>query len=296
MTGQTVTIAHCSVAARLAPGAATHARDNALEIITSRRNPIVTRCRDAARTNGPGGPMLLEGRHLVDEALAAELPLELVLVTAETTKDADSAARLHQLERITRVVQVPVPVMAAASPADSPSGLLALADRPAATLEIALAGVTPLVVALVGVQDPGNTGAVIRAAEAGGATGVVTVGGADPFGWKALRGAMGSTLRVPIARTQDIATLSVAASARPLRTLAAVPRGGTPITQADLARPTLLCFGGEGGFDQDTVGEADERISIPMRPPVESLNLAVASALVIYEAARQRSARPVDTR
>ena len=133
--------------------------------------------------------MLLEGRHLVDEALAAELPLELVLVTAETTKDADSAARLHQLERITRVVQVPVPVMAAASPADSPSGLLALADRPAVTLEIALAGVTPLVVALVGVQDPGNTGAVIRAAEAGGATGVVTVGGADPFGWKALRAA-----------------------------------------------------------------------------------------------------------
>ena len=72
--------------------------------------------------------------------------------------------------------------------------------------------------------------------------------------------------------------------------------GGTPLPPADLARPTLRCFGGEGGFDQDTVREADERISIPMRPPVESLNLAVASALVIYEAARQRSARPVDTR
>ncbi len=266
-----------------------------MERITSRRNAIVSRCRDAARAATPESPILLEGRRLVDEALAADLPLEVALVTADTAETEEQAARLQRLDRVTRLIQVSAPVMAAASPAASPSGLLALAPRPDLTLETVLAGTVPLVVALVGVQDPGNTGAVIRTVEAGGATGVVTVGGADPLGWKALRGAMGSTLRVPVTRASDVATLAAAARSRGLRTLAAVPRGATPITEADLTHPSLLYFGGEGGFDLDGLGGVEERISIPMRPPVDSLNLAVASALVVYEAARQRDRRLVDT-
>ena len=288
--GQTVTIAHCQVATRVT-NRVKHSTVEAIpvELITSRRNPIVSQCRAAARTAAPDGPVLLEGRHLVDEALSAALPLECAFVTEVEPTDDHGVRRLERLDRVTRLIQVSPSVMEAISPAASPSGLVALAQRPVVSLERTLSGPAPLVVALLGVQDPGNTGAVIRAVEAGGATGVVTVGGADPFGWKALRGAMGSTLRLPVAQATDITALHAAAAPQRLRRLAAVPKGGTPITEADFRAPTLLHFGGERGLDTPVLASMDQQISIPMQPPVDSLNLAVAAALVVYEAGRQRS-------
>ena len=133
---------------------------------------------------------------------------------------------------------------------------------------------------------------VIRAAEAGGATGVVTVAGADPYGWKALRGSMGSTLRLPVVRADDAERIRADARARGLHQFAAVPRGGTPTTDADLSRPCLIWLGAEGGgLAPPLMDDADELVSVPMHAPVESLNIAVASALIVYEAARQRAHR-----
>jgi len=150
---------------------------------------------------------------------------------------------------------------------------------------------TPLVVIAADVQDPGNFGALLRSAEAGGATGVIaTESGADPFGWKALRGAMGSAFRLPVARVSDGAAAVALARSHGLRVAAAIGRGGTPMSDADLTGPLALVVGGEGsGLLEALVTAADARITIPMTPPVESLNVSVAAALLVFEARRQRA-------
>jgi TrmH family RNA methyltransferase len=149
-----------------------------------------------------------------------------------------------------------------------------------------------MVLLLDGIQDPGNFGAIVRAAEACGATGIVAGEGcADPFGWKALRGGMGSTFRLPIAAHEPMAKAIECVKRAGLRVIATVPRGGTAISTCDLRRPTAILLGGEGaGLADHLIAAADERVSIPMRAPVESLNVGISAALILYEAARQRGA------
>src|SRR5262249_36962638 len=150
----------------------------------------------------------------------------------------------------------------------------------------------PLVVIAVDVQDPGNVGAMARVAEAGGATGMIVAGAtADPFGWKALRGSMGSSLRLPLAIADADAALGDARG-RGCRILATVPRHGRAIHEVDLRGPIAVVVGGEArGLSPAIVDAADDRVSIPMDEPVESLNVAVAAALIVYEARRQRLVR-----
>ncbi len=259
-----------------------------MEAITSRRNPLVARFRRAARRDaGVGATVLLEGPRLVEDALAAGVRVDFAAVS--TAPSPRASAMAGRLEPLARVVRVTPAVMDALSPASTPSGLVALAVLRPAPVEDTMRASRPLVVGLNGIQDPGNTGAVVRAVEAGGASGVVTVGGADPLGWKALRGAMGSAFRLPVAGAEDPAPVARVAARHGLRVIAAVPRGGTPLAQIDLRRPCLVWLGTEGaGLDRDAASTAGETVSIPMRPPVESLNIAVAAALIVYEAARQR--------
>ena len=262
-----------------------------MQHITSRRNPIVARFRGAARRSGPASaPSLLEGPRLIAEALDAGVTPDLVAVSHALATHDRWSDLLNRLDRVTELVGVSQPVMTALSPVSKPSGLVAIASLRPARFESTVSAARPLVLGLLGVQDPGNTGAVIRAAEAGGASGVVTVGGADPYGWKALRGSMGSTLRFPVVRADDADGISADARAKGLRLLAAVPRGGTPTAEADLSRPCLIWLGTEGlGLSPTVATGVDELISVPMRGPVESLNIAVAAALITYEAARQRA-------
>ena len=207
-------------------------------------------------------------------------PLKLVLAAlASSLADAD-----------TRVLSVTDRVMEAMSPVTSPSGFVALAERPTVTLDEVMARRPQLVLGLVDIQNPGNLGAIIRTAHAGDATGVVTTGECtDPYGWKALRGAMGGTFRIPVVRRA--APMSLVAHARScgLEVVAIVARGGTQLYDVDLTRPTLAMVGGEGtGLPQDLVSAADGALSIPMLGAAESLNAATAAGLVIYEAFRQR--------
>ena len=147
-----------------------------------------------------------------------------------------------------------------------------------------------LVLIAIDVQDPGNLGAIVRVAEAAGATGLVAAGGsANPFGWKALRGSMGSAFRLPIASEISADEAVAEARRRGCRVIAAVPRDGRPVFGADLTGPIAVLIGGEGhGLSSAVTDAADDRITIPMQPPVESLNAAVTTALIVYEARRQR--------
>jgi TrmH family RNA methyltransferase len=179
--------------------------------------------------------------------------------------------------------------MAAASAVRSPSAIVALADRPN-TADVFLTR-SPLVLIACDVQDPGNLGAIVRVAEAAGASGVIAAGrGADPYGWKALRGSMGSALRLPISVCPDIDAAIGEAQQHQCRVIATVPRGGRGLFDVDLTGAVAVLIGGEGrGLPQSAIQGAQQRVTIPMEPPVESLNAAVTAALIAYEARRQRT-------
>jgi len=263
-----------------------------VEQITSRRNPIVSQFRKIARAAAPlGSTVLLEGPRLVGEAIAAAVRIDIAAISSSLGAIHRTAAVIDKFDpEVTRLVRVSPEVMEALSPASRPSGLVALASLRAASFEALTHSPCPLVVGLLDVQDPGNTGAIIRAVEAGGATGVITVGGADPYGWKALRGSMGSSFRLPVIRSLNLDEVRAEANSHGLRMLATVPHHGTPVSDTDLRVPCIIWFGSEGnGLDTRLVNLADKVVSIPMRPPVESLNVAVAAALIVYAATGQRS-------
>ena len=258
--------------------------------ISSRHHSLVARCRFIARGKEPTA-LLLEGAHLVGEALAARFPLEQVLVASEAVDRPELRSLVTEARRAgIETLTVSAPVMAAISPVRTPSGIVALGTRPGLVSARPYAKPFPLVVVACDVQDPGNVGAMVRVAEAGGASGMVAAGSsADPFGWKALRGSMGSALRLPIAIVESPAEAALEARQHGCRVAAAVPRGGTSIFDLGLTGALAVLVGGEGiGLAPHLADQADVRLSIPMVPPVESLNAAVTAALVVYEARRQR--------
>lgn len=231
--------------------------------------------------------MLLDGEHLIEEALASGLAIDAV---AFNERLAMSPLVQQLAARATKAVIVTNSVIDAISPVRSPSGAVAIATRPRSSAERVFARSPQLVLMLHDLQDPGNVGAIVRAAEACGATGIICgERTADPFGWKALRGSMGSSFRLPIATRQLLDEALATARENGLRILATVARGGTTLPDCDLRKPSAILLGSEGaGLPATLVEQADERLSIPMQAPVESLNVSVAAALVVYEAARQR--------
>lgn len=261
-----------------------------MERIASRQNPMVRRFRELARATDSSGAALLDGAHLLQEALQSHVPVDVVAISdSATTPDAEALA--EEARRTgARVLRVADQVLAAMSPVRQPSGIVSIARCPPATLAQALDGQPALVPILTGVQDAGNVGAIVRTAEACGATGIITTDGtADPFGWKALRGAMGSTFRMPIAVHQPLTAILRELRSRGIAVIATIPRGGTSPDAADLRGPAALILGGEGaGLPPDLAASADTLLTIPMRAPVESLNVSIAAALILFEASRQR--------
>jgi RNA methyltransferase, TrmH family len=258
--------------------------------ITSRQNAIVAAFRDAARGRAQEF-LLLDGPHLIREALDAQLRFSQVLVASDARDRPEIAQLAARLEALHASLAEAAPaVMAAASPVRSSSPIVALATPPMLP-DTVFRGAAPLVVIACDLQDPGNVGAIARVAEAAGAAGLIVAGqGANPFGWKALRGSMGSAFRLPILTRARIADALDDARHAGARLVATVPRDGVPLFDADLRGPCALLIGGEGvGLSDEALSGADLRVTIPMQAPVESLNAAVSAAVLLYEARRQRA-------
>lgn len=140
------------------------------------------------------------------------------------------------------------------------------------------------VVVLAGVADPGNAGTILRAAAAAGAAGVLlTAGSVDPANPKCVRASAGALFAVPVAPVADLA----AVAALGLATVGA-DAGGRPLDEVDLGGPRALVLGAEAAGLAD--GGVDESVALPMEPGVESLNVAMAATVLLYEARRRRSA------
>lgn len=257
--------------------------------ITSRQHSIVQEFRQAAR--GESDRILLDGWHLLHEAADAQLAITTVAMVGAPPATRERAL-VQRLARQSNVFTVSSAVMDAMSPVRTPSGIVALARRRSFDLQHLLEPAPAMVLVGVDVQDPGNVGAIVRSVEAGGGSGVVFAGAsADPWSWKALRAAMGSTFRLPVYRTAALLPTLAELRAAGLSVVATVPRAGAAMREVDLRPATAVVVGAEGGgLDPDVLESADHRLTIPMRAPVESLNVAVAAALIAYEARRQREA------
>ena len=261
--------------------------------ISSRQNAIVRAYRELAReSDSAGGRLLLDGVHLVREAHSAALTLEsVVIASSRLESDNEERSIAEALERAgVDVTSASDQVFAAMSPVRTPSGIVAIAHRHPTTADAILEQARLFALVVVDVQDPGNVGSLMRIAEGGGVTGIIVAGeSANPFSWKAVRGSMGSVLRLPVARAVSIDAVMQDIRRTRTKAIAAVPRGGWDPDAVDWSGRIALILGGEGpGLSHEVVAAADERVTIPMESPVESLNVAASAAIIIYAARRAR--------
>jgi len=258
-------------------------------MIRSRSNAVVRRFRALKERTGDG-LALLEGIKLLEEALAAGVEVTEVAASPRLRKSDRGRRLLETLgQRRVAVRLMDEDVLGSVSEVETSQGVLALARRPSFDEE-AMFRARPLVLVAVGIQNPGNVGALLRVAEAAGATGAYLAEGcADPFAWKALRGSMGSAFRLPHARRIAAREALARLGDRGIATFAATSAAGERYDQVDLTRPVALVVGSEGaGLHEDLLARASARVTIPMRGAVESLNVAVAAGILLFEAARQR--------
>jgi TrmH family RNA methyltransferase len=261
--------------------------------ISSRQNPLVRTFRALADDPDPTGErVLLDGAHLVRDAHSAGAVFEVLVISASqlgTRSEEEQLAQALAADSI-EVVSAHEKVFTALSPVKSPSGIAAIVRRRVTTPAMICAHARAFVLAVVDVQDPGNVGALIRAAEAGGATGAFVCGtSASPFSWKALRGSMGSALRLPIVAGMTAEAVMTCMVEAGVRMIATVPRGGEAPEDIDWLGQVGLFVGGEGpGLGEDVLARCSAKVTIPMASGVESLNVAVAGGILIYAARRQR--------
>ena len=264
-----------------------------MKLISSRQNPIVRTFRALADDPDPTGErVLLDGVHLVRDAHAAGAVFEVLVVAASRLDSSgEEGALARQLEAGgIDLIAADDKVFAALSPVRSPSGIAAIARRKVTAPATICTHPHALVIAAVDVQDPGNVGSVIRAAEAGGATGAFVCGAsANPFSWKALRGSMGSALRLPVVAGMTADAVMNCMAQAGVRMIAAAARDGESPEGIDWRGSVGLFVGGEGpGLPDEVIARCSARVTIPMAPAVESLNVAIAAGVLIYAARRQR--------
>ncbi len=174
----------------------------------------------------------------------------------------------------------------------TPQGILTIVRMPECSLEEMLpAGRRPLIMVLEGLQDPGNVGTIIRTAEGAGVTGIIIGGNTvDIFQPKVIRSTMGSIFRVPVCQEEDLGAVVTWLKEKRVKCFAAHLKGEQDYTTADYTGGCAFLVGNEGrGLSDELAGMTDAWVRIPMEGKVESLNVAIASSLLMYEARRQRS-------
>jgi TrmH family RNA methyltransferase len=170
----------------------------------------------------------------------------------------------------------------------TPVGLVAVCSLPQTSLADVLAAQPRLVLVAVAVSEPGNAGTLIRLADAMGADAVVLAGhGVDPYNGKCLRASAGSIFSLPVLEVTETADLIAALQGIGVRVLATTVDGEVSLDDVELTKPTAWLFGPEAhGLASDVAALADVRVQIPMRGGAESLNVAAAAAICLYQSAR----------
>jgi TrmH family RNA methyltransferase len=265
-----------------------------MKIITSRDNPLLRHTR-AVRDGRVDDLIFVEGMRLCEEALTSGLEIHAVIFSEELAQKEKPAELIAKLSlACDLLVSVSEKLLAYVSYSKTPQGIILLASRPESSeRNLAERQVQPaLIVVMHRITNPVNLGAILRTSEATGATGAIaTENATDPFAPKALRGAMGAAFRLPIWYRPTYTEVIEWCSQRGIKTVCADLDADTNYVELDWMGPRALILGPEtSGLTREEIAAADAAVRIPMRAPVESLNVSVAAGVLLYEAARQRGA------
>ena len=260
--------------------------------ITSTRNPQLKAVRRLRRSSvrEREGVFLAEGSRQLECALAAGARVMCVYAAPSLYLGAGDDALVRRAAlRGAEIVELGAGAFKSITGQIRPDGIVAVVERPRMDLE--RLPTRSLLLIATGIERPGNLGTIIRTAESAGAAGLVVCDPVtDVFHPETVRGSVGTVFNLPLAQAESADTL-VWLSRHGLRVVVATPDGDRPLWSADYsARGLAVVVGGERyGVDPAWLAAADETVSIPMLGRADSLNVAVAAGVVLFEAARQRS-------
>jgi TrmH family RNA methyltransferase len=255
--------------------------------ITSPQNAkikLVRALQTRRRSREAEGAFIVEGVRLVEEAIAVDWPLDFILY--DETLSERGLALLHRLElqKQAEIAMIAPNLMAEISDTETPQGILAVLKLKTLPLPEA----PTFIVIADQIRDPGNMGTLLRTAEAVGADVVLnSPGTVDAFSPKVLRGGMGAHFHLPI---HHLGWEAITAYVDKLPVFLAEAEGDIPLWKIDFRQPCALLVGGEA-FGASVEGQkvATQKVTIPMKGRAESLNAAVAAAILMVEILRQRS-------
>ena len=239
------------------------------------------------------GWLAVEGPFLVEEALAAAPAVRTHSLLIAESSLAKFARLMEQLPAEGEAVQVPARLFQHVAQTQNPQGIAALVELAPHNLDALLEGRDLLLLAACGVQDPGNLGTLMRSAAAFGASALLTLQETVcPFNPKVVRSSAGAIFRLPILAGLAPKELLARLRAARVRIVAADRHSPTPLDQADLRGSLAIMVGREAsGLPPEIACEASLHLSIPIRPGMDSVNVATAGSIFLYEAARQRGFR-----
>jgi RNA methyltransferase, TrmH family len=258
-------------------------------MLTSTQNPLVKQIRklQGARERREQQLFLLEGTHLLQEACAVKYPLMTLCYTPKWQANHPDLWEMA-IEIGDRVELVSDEVMKAIATTIHPDGVMAIAPRLAQSSPSIPANLT---IVLSTIQDPGNLGTIIRTAAAAGADGLwVSQDSVDLDNPKVLRASAGQWFRLTMGVSDNLPQLIANYQQQGVKVISTTSFTETSYWDVDLRSPTLILLGNEGaGLSPELAALADIQVKIPMQPDVESLNVATAAALMLYEVRRQRN-------
>lgn len=257
-------------------------------MLTSSQNPLVKQMRKLhrAKDRREQDLFLLEGTHLIEAACLADRALVTVCHTSDwQLRYPELCQQIEQ--RAQRLEVVSPDVLRAIATTVEPDGIIATVERSSTAAPV----FHQLGLVLETIQDPGNLGTIIRTAAAVGADGLLLSGDSvDLDHPKVLRASAGQWFRLPMATSPDLSSEISRYRQQGFQVVATLPNADQNYWDIDFCKPTLLLLGNEGaGLSADLTALADYRVQIPLAAGVESLNVAIAAALLLYEAKRQQT-------
>jgi TrmH family RNA methyltransferase len=260
--------------------------------ITSKDNNTIKHLRSLAepKFRKKEKAFLIEGVKIVEEALRDNLGVKMIIAAPTLVQHHGRGVLKLAESRSVDILWVSERLMDALSESKTPQPVMAVVKMKEYSKDRLLTDDKGLIIITHQLQDPGNLGTIIRTAEAAGSSGVaITTNTVDPYNAKAIRASMGSILRLPIVHIDEGAAFIKTCKQKGFQTVATVLTGDKTPFDIDLTKPTAVILGQEGaGLQQDIMVNVDMRVRIPMAEPIDSLNVATAAAVILYEAMRQR--------
>jgi len=264
--------------------------------ITSLQNPKIKSVKALRYTKyrEKQNRFLVEGIRLVKEAIDCKAPIKMLLFCPDTLKSPTALELIDIVEkRGVECISVPSRVFDSISEKDNPQGIIAVVERLNLTLDSIEYNSQMLLVGAHELRDPGNLGTIIRTADCAGASGVIVTGiSVDIFDPKTVRATMGSIFSLPVVRVKEIGELKDWLFQNNIKMIATSLSAKRYYFDLEYDEPVAIILGNEAeGLDAEILEYADEVVKIPMSGRADSLNVASAAAIIIYEVVRQRMAK-----